>query len=420
MQQLAIGEEAEVERFYFSCFEDMKQSSCKIMAKAFVKLIEPKKQTHYPYTKGDIKTPPWWPDTKGDSSVRHREPDHISKPGGLHCVVLSNLSKSNRSLERIRLLVHILRMIVEPREKQCATVKKLGLSIKKLEEATTESMLHWFNDSEHPENAAKKIIMKEIFEVAKAEERYKSGETSTTAPFCAIRSKDLHGLEDGTTCIPETCDRDTFDGLDDNYYTEGIKNDNEGHKAMPFTGRIPTLPTSMKSDSGDLCGLPSEPARLNSQPQWEDHNPYGDSLYLSRAFQLSSSAQEGLNCGAFQSSTCQGLQTSKYGWQNSRASNRPMPRNFDILIPPQSLAPLTTPCQLRPSVSQRGMPHPPMNLYHFDMPNERYDSTPAFRSQLRTGSLHYPRQVSPGFEDYLHDGEAYGQHSTDPKDDYTP
>jgi hypothetical protein len=78
-----IGDEAEVEKFYSCRFKDMQQSSCKVMGKAFVKLVEPKKQTHHPYTKGDGKAPPWWPPTTGDENVRvrHKEPDHLLKPG---------------------------------------------------------------------------------------------------------------------------------------------------------------------------------------------------------------------------------------------------------------------------------------------------------------------------------------------------
>lgn len=80
-QQLMIGDEFEVEKFYNVRFKDMQQSSCKIMGKAFVKLIEPKKQTHHPYTKGAAKAPPWWPPTVGENQVRHKEPDHLLKPG---------------------------------------------------------------------------------------------------------------------------------------------------------------------------------------------------------------------------------------------------------------------------------------------------------------------------------------------------
>lgn len=80
-QQLMIGDSSEVEKFYACRFKDMQQSSCKVMGKAFVKLVEPKKQTHHPYTKGDGKAPPWWPSTTGDNGVRHKEPDHLLKPG---------------------------------------------------------------------------------------------------------------------------------------------------------------------------------------------------------------------------------------------------------------------------------------------------------------------------------------------------
>ena len=78
--------------------------------------------------------------------------------------------------ERIKLLVHILRMVIEPEQKQCPAIQKLELNVKKLEEVTMEAMSNWFNDKEHPENAAKRPFLKEIFKVAKFEERYKNGE----------------------------------------------------------------------------------------------------------------------------------------------------------------------------------------------------------------------------------------------------
>jgi hypothetical protein len=67
-------------------------------------------------------------------------------------------------------------MIVQPVGKQCSAVQKLGLNVRKLEEVTMEAMSNWFNDKEHPENAAKRPFLKEIFKVAKAEERYLNGE----------------------------------------------------------------------------------------------------------------------------------------------------------------------------------------------------------------------------------------------------
>lgn len=79
---MVIGDDEEVEKFYYQRFRDMQQAACKVMGKAFVKLVEPKKQTHFPYTKGDEQAPPWWPSRNGSNkSVRHKEPDHLLKPG---------------------------------------------------------------------------------------------------------------------------------------------------------------------------------------------------------------------------------------------------------------------------------------------------------------------------------------------------
>jgi hypothetical protein len=67
-----------------------------------------------------------------------------------------------------------LRIVIESREKQPSTVQ--DLNVKKLEEVTTEAMSNWFYDRDHPENITKKPFLKEIFNVAKIEERYKCGE----------------------------------------------------------------------------------------------------------------------------------------------------------------------------------------------------------------------------------------------------
>ena len=95
--------------------------------------------------------------------------------------MLSRPLKSNMALERIRLLVHILRMVAGPLDKQCAAVQKLDLNVKKLEEVTMKSMSSWFNDAEHTENSSKESLLKGIFKVAKAEERYKKGEIGKVA-----------------------------------------------------------------------------------------------------------------------------------------------------------------------------------------------------------------------------------------------
>jgi len=152
---MEIGNNNQVHAYYFVRFKDMQQSACKVIGKAFVKLMEPKKQTHHPYTKGDEKAPPWWPNTTGDNCVRHKEPDHLLRPGEYFSVVNHDWY-TNCISERIRLLVHILEMIIKPAEKQCLTAEKSKLNVKALEAATMEVMSTWFADKEHPENEQKR------------------------------------------------------------------------------------------------------------------------------------------------------------------------------------------------------------------------------------------------------------------------
>lgn len=80
-KMIAIGDTETVKNFYHQRFRDLQQSACKYIAKAFVKLVEPRKQTSFPYTGGNERAPPWWPSTTGQEAVRHREPDHLLKHG---------------------------------------------------------------------------------------------------------------------------------------------------------------------------------------------------------------------------------------------------------------------------------------------------------------------------------------------------
>lgn len=73
---LIIGNAEEVTTFLETRFRQLQQLCCKIVAKAWIKVIEPKKQTRYPYNRGEESKPEWWP-----NDVRHKEPDHLMKPG---------------------------------------------------------------------------------------------------------------------------------------------------------------------------------------------------------------------------------------------------------------------------------------------------------------------------------------------------
>jgi hypothetical protein len=74
--------------YYSKVFQNLQQTNCRILAKAYIKLVEPRKQVNHPYngrkvvagnpTQFDpnVSKPPWWP-----SGVSHREPDHLPKVG---------------------------------------------------------------------------------------------------------------------------------------------------------------------------------------------------------------------------------------------------------------------------------------------------------------------------------------------------
>ncbi|GAB0135833.1 hypothetical protein EsDP_00004156 [Epichloe bromicola] len=159
LKGIKISDADAVWNFYEQRFKNCQQTACKLIAKAWVKAVEPKKQSTHPYTGSDEKAPDWWPKPWGptkDDKVRHKEPDHLYKR------------------ERVHLLAHILRLVVEPNTKQHSDLQKLGLNVKKLEEATHEALSSFFLDNET--NAKKRPYLNEIFKMARQEERFKNDE----------------------------------------------------------------------------------------------------------------------------------------------------------------------------------------------------------------------------------------------------
>ncbi|KAG0145894.1 hypothetical protein CROQUDRAFT_715891 [Cronartium quercuum f. sp. fusiforme G11] len=129
-----------ISKFLEGKFGQLQQSTCKLVSKAWIKVIEPKKQTKFPYRGGDDKKPDWWP-----SDVRHKEPDHLAKP------------------ERLRLMLAIL---------GSGRVK-----VSMLELASAEQSAHITQD--------KMVILRDIYIVAKEEERLRATwpDDSSFRPF---------------------------------------------------------------------------------------------------------------------------------------------------------------------------------------------------------------------------------------------
>lgn len=87
---LKVGDEGRMKKYYEKAFDAFQQLNCRVIAKAFIKLVEPRKQVNHPYNgrktaagsspeqraDPELTKPKWWP-----SGVTHKEPDHLLKAG---------------------------------------------------------------------------------------------------------------------------------------------------------------------------------------------------------------------------------------------------------------------------------------------------------------------------------------------------
>ncbi|KAJ5240497.1 uncharacterized protein N7469_002088 [Penicillium citrinum] len=146
---ISVRESDFLRRYYEKIFQNLQQSNCRVLAKAYVKLVEPRKQVKYPYNGRKIvfgkiqqlepeeTKPPWWP-----TGVSHREPDHLPKS------------------ERIRLLIHIL----------CELRTSYGITAQRLEAADQPIRRQII-----PMERLK--ILDEVYRVRKEEEKFLDGVT---------------------------------------------------------------------------------------------------------------------------------------------------------------------------------------------------------------------------------------------------
>ncbi|KAL4892764.1 hypothetical protein BDV59DRAFT_202505 [Aspergillus ambiguus] len=156
---LPVQNQGLLRRYYEKAFESLQQINCRILAKAYIKLVEPRKQVNYPYNgrkiiqgasqqfDPELTKPAWWP-----VGVTHREPDHLLKA------------------ERIRLLVHIL----------CELRHTHAITVDKLKEAD-QSIRRQILPTERLQ------VLDEIYSVREEEEAYLDGETDGRAVVCVSR-----------------------------------------------------------------------------------------------------------------------------------------------------------------------------------------------------------------------------------------
>ena len=174
-QAIKISDSAALEKFYTTRFIQMQQIPCKVINKAWVKIVQPRKQAHNPYNGGKVAVnagkagcgqltrPDWWP----QEGCPHREPDHIQKKG--ECMYWEfgcypgQFSLS--FLERLILLVHILRNLYhyDGNDGKRVTVAELQQSTKECFPNT---------DQYRQVN----IWLQEVYSIRREEERYLEGE----------------------------------------------------------------------------------------------------------------------------------------------------------------------------------------------------------------------------------------------------
>lgn len=89
IKTLTMHDDANLDDQYWDLFTSMTQNTCKYIAKEWIKIIEPNKQTRFPYRSFNANKPLWWP-----ANINHIEPDHLDKNGRVNLLIsiLRNLS----------------------------------------------------------------------------------------------------------------------------------------------------------------------------------------------------------------------------------------------------------------------------------------------------------------------------------------
>ncbi|WVR05195.1 hypothetical protein IAU60_002207 [Kwoniella sp. DSM 27419] len=188
---------SEIETFYMDRFTNLQQQTCKLVVKAWIKIIEPKKQMKYPYNKGEETKPSWWP-----QGVKHREPDHLPKD------------------ERKILLMSIVRH-------PSVSVARLQLST-----AETSALI----------SATKIAILREIYIVAQEEEKMRAAGDSVSSitvelPIVTPAAQSPEPITGKRTSSAYLSDqRDMYDAGVPGFAAHAAQ------KRLKTMGRLPTLP----------------------------------------------------------------------------------------------------------------------------------------------------------------------------------
>lgn len=153
-------------------------------------------------------------------------------------------------------------MITEPNRTQHPDIKKLNINVSQLENATFEALSSWFGEVDCPNNAKKRPYLKEIFRVAKYEERFKNGEIGSSPIFSLFEFPQLTGQRaDGEAEVMVTADDkipdDAMDDDDEDPHADDDENQPTPTCSPKLEHTLPSIAGSGQSPATNLQGASS-------------------------------------------------------------------------------------------------------------------------------------------------------------------
>lgn len=218
---LRVGNRDLLRQYYEKAFEDFQQLNCRAIAKSYIKLVEPRKQVHFPYNgrkviagvsqrvDPEMTKPGWWP-----AGVLHREPDHLLKR------------------DRLRLLVHIL----------CEMKDTHGVTADKLREAGQD-----VRRQISPPNRLQ--VLDEIYFVRQMEERFLKGEidANTLVQVTQTHLPDAIYQDDGLSSRIHAAPTTSLDDEEDHEPSSGHGSQIDEAEQFILGNQMPPSPSTSES-----------------------------------------------------------------------------------------------------------------------------------------------------------------------------
>ena len=198
--------------YYAHAFRAINQLACKDIGKSWIRIAQPKKQTTHPYNGGrcgadkrksiaehgylgHFTMPDYWPSDAGwqqGLGCRHREPDHVKKPGQYVCELVSTPVLIYH-LERLILLVHLLRSQGKGFEDGDFSLKKMKQSTDRIHLECESEKGHW-----KPEYVER---LEDIYRMREKEIEYEQGQCGEFRSSWRRISRCANPASDGDTLV---------------------------------------------------------------------------------------------------------------------------------------------------------------------------------------------------------------------------